>query len=169
MTLKMFWIPFLLAAVLLATSSVESFTSPDLTSLTRPAAGTSLCHHHHTDKEDPQIILSRRHLILAVLGTSIFLAASSSSKPSHALKPRNEQLCGTGFFDNFMEYRCTDIGDISDEGKSTSLSASEAGAADSLLSKMMNLESIEIVDDVKGSNKQENRSEEKAAAVEEKK
>ena len=59
-----------------------------------------------------------------------------SPLPALALKPRNEQLCGTGFFTNFLEYRCTDIGDISDEGQRTGLSESEAGAADSLMSKL---------------------------------
>jgi hypothetical protein len=40
-------------------------------------------------------------------------------------------------FTNFLEYRCTDLGDISDEGQKTSFSNSnEAGAADSLLSKL---------------------------------
>jgi hypothetical protein len=69
-------------------------------------------------------------LLVVSLGTITF------PQPATALKPRNEQLCGTGFFTNFQEYKCTEIGDISDEGRRTSLSASEEGAADSLLSKL---------------------------------
>jgi hypothetical protein len=30
---------------------------------------------------------------------------------------RNEMLCGTGFFTNIWQYKCTDLGDIEDEGK----------------------------------------------------
>jgi hypothetical protein len=72
-----------------------------------------------------------------LIGGHLFL-----SLPAWALKPRNEQLCGTGFFTNYLEYRCTDIGDISDEGKKTTFSEDEAGQADALLSKLeLNLNS----------------------------
>jgi hypothetical protein len=52
-----------------------------------------------------------------------------------AVQERNEALCGTGFFTNFMEYRCTELGDISDEGLPGSLSDSQSERADALLSK----------------------------------
>lgn len=52
-----------------------------------------------------------------------------------AVQERNEALCGTGFFTNFMEYRCTEIGDISDEGLPGGLSDSQSQRADALLSK----------------------------------
>lgn len=55
---------------------------------------------------------------------------------SNALKPRNEALCNTGFFEHYLEYRCTEIGDISDEGQKTGLTEGQAGATDSLLSKL---------------------------------
>lgn len=55
--------------------------------------------------------------------------------PAQALKERNEALCGTGFFENYNPYRCTDIGDILDEGTSSPLSQSEEAKLDSLMSK----------------------------------
>lgn len=62
-----------------------------------------------------------------------------------ALQERDEALCGTGFFTNIAQYRCTDIGDISDEGKSKGLSSSQEGAVDSLMSKF-NMDDSVIVD-----------------------
>lgn len=59
-----------------------------------------------------------------------------ATKTSHALTAKNEALCGTGFFTNIAQYRCTDIGDISDEGKSKNLSTNQEMATDSLLSKL---------------------------------
>jgi hypothetical protein len=58
-----------------------------------------------------------------------------------AVQERNEALCGTGFFTNFMEYRCTELGDISDEGLPGALSDSQSERADALLSK------FQLVDD----------------------
>ncbi|CAB9519215.1 expressed unknown protein [Seminavis robusta] len=82
--------------------------------------------------------IARRHLMRQLF--SVVVTASSFAaippKPVAALKPRNEQLCGTGFFTNYLEYKCTDIGDISDEGQATTLSSSQEGAADSLLNKL---------------------------------
>jgi len=56
--------------------------------------------------------------------------------PATAVQERNEALCGTGFFTNIWQYKCTDLGDISDEGIGKELSSSETTAADALLSKM---------------------------------
>jgi hypothetical protein len=64
----------------------------------------------------------------------------SLSQPAHALKERNEILCGTGFFTNIAQYMCTDIGDISDEGGrrgiGRTLNEDEIASTDSLMSKM---------------------------------
>jgi hypothetical protein len=69
-----------------------------------------------------------------------FLASSSSFavavQPAHALKERNEALCNTGFFTNIWEYRCTEIGDISDEAAAREMTSKEQGAVDSLMSKL---------------------------------
>jgi len=63
--------------------------------------------------------------------------------PSRALKKKNEALCGTGFFEHIYEYRCTNIGDISDEGASKGLNEGETDLADSLMSKLgVNIDDI---------------------------
>jgi hypothetical protein len=67
---------------------------------------------------------------------SAFVVASLLAGPAHARQPKNEALCGTGFFENIYQYKCTEIGDIEDEGKAASLSQQEQGATDSLLSKL---------------------------------
>jgi hypothetical protein len=54
---------------------------------------------------------------------------------AHALKEKNEALCGTGFFTNIGQWYCTDLGDISDEAASKGLSQNEKDSVDSLLSK----------------------------------
>ena len=72
----------------------------------------------------------RRSIVSAILG-SVF-----SPHEARALKPRNEALCDTGLFDNFLEYRCTPIGDIQDEGINKGLSDEELVATDSLLAKL---------------------------------
>jgi hypothetical protein len=53
-----------------------------------------------------------------------------------AVKPRNEMLCGTGFFTNIWQYKCTDLGDIEDEGKIKAMSAEEETKMDSLMGKL---------------------------------
>lgn len=59
-----------------------------------------------------------------------------TAQTAHAVKPSNEALCGTGFFTNIAQYYCTDIGDISDEGKSRMLSVEETSSLDSLMNKL---------------------------------
>ena len=49
---------------------------------------------------------------------------------------RNELLCGTGFFTNIYQYKCTEIGDIENEGKSKDLSSSELSSVSSLMDKL---------------------------------
>mmetsp|Transcript_32553 Transcript_32553/g.65925 ORF Transcript_32553/g.65925 Transcript_32553/m.65925 type:complete len:163 (+) Transcript_32553:230-718(+) len=61
--------------------------------------------------------------------------AALSPNPAFALKPNNEALCGTGFFTNIAQYKCTDIGDISDEGRSRQMSSEEESKLDSLMGK----------------------------------
>jgi hypothetical protein len=61
----------------------------------------------------------------------------TSPGPAVAVQERNEAFCGTGFFTNIWQYKCTDLGDISDEGVRKELSAAEATATDALLSKLM--------------------------------
>ena len=55
---------------------------------------------------------------------------------ANALEQRNEMLCGTGFFTNIAQYKCTDIGDISGDGKAKDLSKEEESSVDSLMGKL---------------------------------
>jgi hypothetical protein len=55
---------------------------------------------------------------------------------AQAVKPRNEMLCGTGFFTNIWQYKCTDLGDIEDEGKIKAMSTEEESKMDSLMGKL---------------------------------
>lgn len=75
---------------------------------------------------------SRRDILLTAGGISGFLL----SQPAQAIKERNEALCGTGFFTNIWQFKCTDIGDIEDEGIPTGLSTGQEEISDSLLSKL---------------------------------
>ena len=70
------------------------------------------------------------------LGQAFILGLSS---PAFALQEKNEALCGTGFFTNIWQYKCTEIGDIEDEGESKALSTNEESSIDSLMTKF-NLE-----------------------------
>jgi hypothetical protein len=47
-------------------------------------------------------------------------------------------LCGTGFFTNIWQYKCTDLGDIEDEGKINVYR--RRGQMDSLMGKLSELE-----------------------------
>ena len=77
----------------------------------------------------------RRAFVTAILlGSAPCLLLKQDA--ASALQPRNEVLCGTGLFEHFLEYRCTPIGDIEDEGISKGLSDAEETAAESLLSKL---------------------------------
>ena len=53
-----------------------------------------------------------------------------------ALQPKNDALCGTGFFEHIYEYKCTAIGDIEDEGIAKGMSSNEVGLTDSLMGKL---------------------------------
>lgn len=64
------------------------------------------------------------------------LLLSQPSLPVHATQPRNEALCGTGFFTNFMPEKCTDLGDITEDGAATKMSSKELDQTSSLLDKL---------------------------------
>jgi len=78
---------------------------------------------------------SRRNVLIQGFQAVAFTAVVDV-QPALALKERNEALCGTGFFTNIAQYMCTDIGDISDEGKSRKITDSELSSMDSLLGKL---------------------------------
>ena len=72
------------------------------------------------------------------LAPSLIIPLSFLANPSKvdALKPKNEALCGTGFFEHIYEFKCTAIGDIEDEGKTKEMSTSEMGISDNLMGKL---------------------------------
>ena len=84
--------------------------------------------------------LNRRNLIRALSSAALSSNLLLSSQPASALKPNNEALCGTGFFTNIAQYKCTDIGDISDEGQSRKTTAEEESRLDGLMSKFGDLD-----------------------------
>lgn len=84
------------------------------------------------------------------MGAASSLVLPHQQQAAYAVKDRNEALCGTGFYTNIWQYKCTDLGDIEDEGLGKEMSSSEQGAADSLMSKLGG--DIEIVDKVSSSS-----------------
>jgi len=141
---------FYLLIMVVGVGKVESFFVTPVVKLVpsqglRPASHQDLWHlklQRQEEADDSERIATTRRTLFKITA-SIPLIMGGLPSSSWALKERNEQLCGTGLFTNFLEYRCTDIGDISDEGQKTTFSASEAGAADSLLSKF-NLDASDI-------------------------
>lgn len=74
---------------------------------------------------------------------SVTVTAAStilSTQESKALQKKNEALCGTGFFEHIYEYKCTTIGDISDEAKSKSMDEKMEIEADLLMEKLNRFE-----------------------------
>jgi hypothetical protein len=72
----------------------------------------------------------------AFISTIMLCVGKATTDVAMALQPRNEPLCSTGLFENFMEYKCTPIGDIQDEGIGKDLTSIEIETTDSLLSKL---------------------------------
>lgn len=70
-------------------------------------------------------------------------AAVAVPAAAWAIQERNDALCGTGFFTNIMQYRCTELGDISDEGMPRALSEQQMESVGGLLSKFDLSESAE--------------------------
>ena len=100
----------------------------------------------------PDRLASSRRIFINSVSCSGLASIIGLPLPADALKEKNEALCGTGFFTNIALYRCTEIGDISDEGKAGELTKNQEGKVDSLMSK---LEGITIQDD--GRQTQEER------------
>jgi hypothetical protein len=97
---------------------------------------------HYVTPDNGVLGLSRRGFATA---SATLVGTFLHSEPALAVKERNEMLCGTGFFTNIAQYMCTDIGDISDEGRSKNFDKKELGSMDSLMSKMG---VTEVADDV---------------------
>ena len=93
---------------------------------------------------------SGRRTALATLGAVLVSAVGPAVPPAFALKKRNEALCGTGFFEHIYEYKCTEIGDIEDEGYSRAMNAEENGLTDGLMGK------LGVIDGENGNNNNNN-------------
>lgn len=66
----------------------------------------------------------------------LFVPLLNFPQESEALQKKNEALCDTGFFEHIYEYRCTAIGDISDEAKSKVMDDKMKNSADLLMEKL---------------------------------
>lgn len=87
-------------------------------------------------KQEELFAIDRRTTLLATAALLLPFATVMAPSPALALKPKNEALCGTGFFEHIYEYKCTAIGDIEDEGTSRVMSKDENGLTDSLMGKL---------------------------------
>jgi len=96
------------------------------------------------DSTNDPTIKRRSILATALLLPSVIVIGAT---PVRAVKPRNEALCDTGLFDNFLEYRCTPLGNIEDEGAGRKMSESEESATNSLMSKLMMDQNIDSVNE----------------------
>ncbi len=107
-------------------------------------------HQEHTNHK---VCNSRRKLLTTTFNacavSSVSIAATAPKTAAYALQPRNEQFCSTGLFEHFMEYKCTPIGDIQDEGIGKEFTNVEEQTTNSLLSK------LGIDDDTMASSKNE--------------
>jgi hypothetical protein len=81
-----------------------------------------------------------RRSFLATTTLGIWGTVGGIVPAANALQERNDALCGTGFYTNIWQYKCTVVGDIEDEGIPKDLSAEDQGTVDSLMSKL-NIES----------------------------
>lgn len=101
-----------------------------------------VCCTHNTSSHE----LSRRswlksthHSFTVAVISVVTISTTTTIIPTtaaYALQPRNEPLCSTGLFEHFMEYKCTPIGDIQDEGMSKGLTSVDEQTTNSLMSKL---------------------------------
>jgi hypothetical protein len=80
---------------------------------------------------------NRRAILVGAFELCSFAIFVGLPSVAQAVQPRNEVLCDSGLFDNFLEYRCTPLGNIEDEAAGRNLSESEESTTNSLLSKLM--------------------------------
>jgi len=66
----------------------------------------------------------------------LFSSSLSLSSSLLSLESRNENLCATGLFEHFQEWRCTPIGNILGEGIPKALDGQQVTLTDSLITKL---------------------------------
>jgi hypothetical protein len=114
-------IPFLLTAIFLllqVMATVTAWTPPQ------------------SQKSTSTSTSSRRGFLVGAAAWFTSVGLMGGANEAQAVKPRNEMLCGTGFFTNIWQYKCTDLGDIEDEGKIKAMSAEEEAKMDTLMGKL---------------------------------
>jgi len=136
---------FGLVACACACASVQSLAVPEARpSSTPPPPRTTTTTTTAAAAAARSEAFNRRSLLRALssltVSGNLLLNARGTNRPALALKPNNEALCGTGFFTNIAQYKCTDIGDISDEGRSRKTTAEEDGRLDGLMAKFGDLD-----------------------------
>jgi len=131
---------FGLVACACACASVQSLAVPEA----RPSSTPPPPRTTTTAAAARSEAFNRRSLLRALssltVSGNLLLNARGTNRPALALRPNNEALCGTGFFTNIAQYKCTDIGDISDEGRSRGTTAEEDGRLDGLMAKFGDLD-----------------------------
>ena len=135
-------------------------TSPQRISTARSESSKSSIQE--TDSNSPPTI----HRSAFLSSTVALFGLLSATPAAHALKKKNEALCGTGFFEHIYEYKCTAIGDIEDEGTSKGLSQSETGLTDSLMGKLDLGSDAVFVGDNKNSGNTKPKNQAAAASTE---
>eukprot|EP00535_Pseudo-nitzschia_heimii_P008028 CAMPEP_0197179628 /NCGR_PEP_ID=MMETSP1423-20130617/4508_1 /TAXON_ID=476441 /ORGANISM="Pseudo-nitzschia heimii, Strain UNC1101" /LENGTH=214 /DNA_ID=CAMNT_0042629555 /DNA_START=88 /DNA_END=732 /DNA_ORIENTATION=- len=114
-----------------STTTLTTLTTTTTSGRGRPSSTTTAVSSAASDDDDDP---GRRKALATLAGAA--LVAVGAPPRANALKKRNEALCGTGFFEHIYEYKCTEIGDIEDEGYSRSLNPEENGLTDGLMGKL---------------------------------
>ncbi len=144
-------LPFTLVVSWIA--GAESFATPAADKTAPRTLGMAKDHVPEQLPIGNDSMMDRRTAVLGGLAAAFAVIPS----PAHALKQKNEGLCGTGFFEHIYEYKCTAIGDIEDEGYSKGLSQAETGLTDSLMGKL-GVDSGDAFDESSSSNNKKNDS-----------
>ena len=127
--------------------------------------------HGYTSSSEPRVNVSpsinRRSFIISP-SIALSLSFVVNTPKAEALRPKNDALCGTGFFEHIYEYKCTAIGDIEDEGSAKSLNSDEMGITDSLIGKLgVSFEDIKSDNEVRSEVSKSKDSEKEAIPTKE--
>ena len=110
-----------------------------LSALSQPQQRTDIdCKIDSRNKLDitRRDVLTSAYSLTGWIAVTFVITVTTFTSSANALQPRNEPLCSTGLFEHFMEYKCTPIGDIADEGRGKKMSLVEERTTDALLYKL---------------------------------
>lgn len=127
--------------------------------------------HGYTSSSEHRVNVSpsinRRSFIISP-SIALSLSFIVNTPKAEALRPKNDALCGTGFFEHIYEYKCTAIGDIEDEGSAKALNSDEMGITDSLIGKLgVSFEDIKSDNEVRSEVSKSKDSEKEAIPTKE--